>query len=135
MDFDYWLRAGVEHNIVFSPVRLAALRIHDEAKSIAKLAGFADELVTVYQRFFELPDLPDVIRSSSRKAMENIYYRASDCTFWANDLKKSRQYAKQAWSLNPFRIRRLWLYLLLGGYGRNLAEKTVGNPYLIRAQI
>jgi glycosyltransferase involved in cell wall biosynthesis len=132
MDFDYWLRAGIGWEFAYLPVRLAKLRVHESAKSIAKLGDFAAELVHVYQRFFDLPGLSADIGSARSAVMHNVYLRAADSTFWAGQLSQARGYGWRSWLKKPWRMYRLWVYLLLGSLGRNLAEKRLSNPYLVR---
>jgi len=132
MDFDYWLRAGKAHRFAFLPERLACLRTHDQAKSIANLGRFGKELVRTYERFFSSPDLPEKIGSLKSRAMSNIYYRAADCSFWAGQLAESRGHALKSWMFYPLRLRRLWFYLALGQFGRDLAERRTRNPYLFQ---
>lgn len=133
MDLDYWLRAGFNHQVAYLPDTLAELRIHDQAKSSANLVEFSSELIYVYENFFQRPDLPKKIHTHRSVAMSNISYRAADCAFWGNNLAKARRYAWQSWLYKPLRIRRLWLYLLLGNLGRVLADRTMSNPYRIRS--
>lgn len=129
MDFDYWLRAGMRHPGAYLSEPLAALRLHDTAKSVAHLARFARELVTVYQRFFSAKDLPPALRAVERLAMSNIYLRAADCAFWGESLGEARRMALRSFWLRPLRPRRLYLYLLLGAAGRRLAGRAGPNPY------
>ncbi len=134
MDFDYWLRAGKAHRIAFIKERLARLRTHNQAKSITSLGNFGKELVLIYEKFFSTSDLPDHIRPLKQKAMSNIYYRAADCSFWGGELADARRFALKSWQFYPTRLRRLWLYLALGNFGRKLAEERFHNPYIIRDQ-
>jgi glycosyltransferase involved in cell wall biosynthesis len=135
MDFDYWLRAGLRHRAAYLPVPLAALRLHDSAKSVAQLARFAHELVAVYQRYFASPSLPDAIQRVKRRAMSNIYLRGADCAFWGNSLPEARSMALRSFLLRPLRPRRLFVYLLLGAAGRRLAERAQPNPYTAGAAL
>lgn len=130
MDFDYWLRAGKAHRFVYIRERLASLRIHSQAKSISDLGKWGRELVLLYRKFFNSPDIPKPIRSLRRRAMSNIYYRAADCSFWAGQLAESRWYAWKSWLFYPIRMRRLWFYLVLGRFGRDIARKRLRSPYL-----
>lgn len=129
MDFEYWLRAGEEHRVSYLADPLAALRLHDTAKSVAQLPGFARELAAVYRRHFERADLPAEIRAVKRLALSNIYLRAADCAFWGDSLAEARGYAWHSFLLRPLRPRRLYLYLLLGQAGRRMAERRQANPY------
>jgi glycosyltransferase involved in cell wall biosynthesis len=132
MDFDYWLRAGLQHAAVYLAQPLAALRLHESAKSVAQLARFAQELIQIYRGYFARTDLPLAIRACQPIALSNIYLRAADCAFWGNDLGAARQHAIQSFLHRPFRPRRLWLFLLLGPLGRKLAEGLMKNPYALQ---
>jgi glycosyltransferase involved in cell wall biosynthesis len=134
MDFDYWLRAGKTHQFAYTQGRLARLRTHYQAKSIASLENFGKELVQIYTAFFASPDLPADIRPLRAKAMSNIYYRAADCSFWGNQLEDARRFAWKSWQFNPARFRSLWFYLVLGKLGRNIADKKYRNPYILQGQ-
>jgi glycosyltransferase involved in cell wall biosynthesis len=114
MDFDYWLRAGIEHHFAVLPARLAKLRIHPNAKSSADLGKFGAELIHIYHQFYATPNLPNSIRKIQPQAMSNIYYRAAGGAFEAGDLREARRFAWKSWQLNPIRLRRLWFNLVLG---------------------
>lgn len=129
MDFDYWLRAGVHFRAAYLPERLAALRLHAGAKSVAQVSGFGAELERVYRRLFAQPDLPPAVKAIERQALGNVFARAADTAFWAGDLARARRYAWQAWRSNPLRPRGLWLWVALGKPGRWLAQRLLGNPY------
>lgn len=131
MDFDCWLRAGIGCKFAYLPARLAMLRVHEEAKSSASLGEFAAELVGIYENFFNLSGLPPSILALQSTAMHHVFLRAADSSFWAGQLEQARSYARRSWLQKPWRMRRLWLYLLLGRLGRNLAEKHLSNPYRV----
>ncbi len=129
MDFDCWLRLGVQHALAYLPVRLAMLRLHPEAKSVRKIDGFSREFVYVYQRLFALPNLPATVRAIATEAMSNAYYLAAYFSFWAGSVERARYYGFQAWRLRPFRFRRLLPFLVLGELGLKLARKLRGSPF------
>ena len=129
MDFDYWLRAGLSCNLAHVPDRLAAMRLHPDAKSIAGLPKFAPELVIAYQKLYNISDLPHAVENVKFRAMSNIYYRACDCAYWGGDLKEARRYARTAWCWAPLNLRRqLWL-ALLGRPARTVLLQLRGNPH------
>jgi glycosyltransferase involved in cell wall biosynthesis len=130
MDFDYWLRAGLQQDIQYLPEKLAALRVHATAKSIAQLGKFAVELVQVYQSFFARDDLPPEIFSAKREALANIHHRAADCAFWAGDMPAARQYIRESFWMRPWPPKALWLWVLSGAPGLSLAKRLFGNPYI-----
>jgi glycosyltransferase involved in cell wall biosynthesis len=129
MDFDYWLRAGLCCGFAYLPQKMAGLRLHSSAKSVSQLAFFSKELVQVYQDLFSSTGLPPAVRAWEKQAMGSVFHRASDIAFWAGALPEARQYAWEAFKKNPMRIRRLWLYLLAGKMGYQLANRRYPNPY------
>ncbi|HLA97262.1 MAG TPA: glycosyltransferase family 2 protein, partial [Anaerolineales bacterium] len=130
MDFDYWLRLGLQHKIEYFPEKLAALRLHATAKSVAQLGGFAVELVQMYRKFFSRDDLPSAILAVKREALANIYHRAADCAFWAGNLAAARDYLRRSYRYRSWPPRLLWFWVYSGRVGLFLAGRLFGNPYL-----
>ena len=130
MDYDFWLRIGLHHPAVYLPLRLAALRLHAGAKSAAHLSQFASENVLVLERLLARSDLPAAVAAQKKRALANLYLRAADIAFWGGQPAQARRYAGQAWRLRPLRLRRLYLWLLLGSLGHQWAKKRYPNPYL-----
>jgi hypothetical protein len=130
MDFDYWLRAGLCCRFAYLPQKMAGLRLHSSAKSVNQLAYFSKELVQIYQDLFSSAGLPPAVCAWEKQAMGSAFHRCSDIAFWAGALKEARHYALEAFKRNPLRIRRLWLYLLAGRIGYQLANRRYVNPYI-----
>ncbi len=128
MDYDYWLRSGVRHKGAYLPFRLAALRLHASAKSVAQLGKFAAESVRTFQKLFSRPDLPPTVRALENAVMGNVFYLAADSSFWSNQLAAGRTYARASLRCQV-RLRSLWLWLALGRPGRWLAGRLYRNPY------
>lgn len=129
MDFDFWLKAGRWHKVMYFPEKMAAMRLQWEAKSIAKLSEFAKELVIIYQAYFSDEDLPSALRSVEREAMAGIYHRAADCAFWGNDYTLAREMLVKSLKYSKWPPRKLWLWVLSGKIGGLLAKVTKKNPY------
>jgi glycosyltransferase involved in cell wall biosynthesis len=128
MDYDYWLRGGINHKGAYLPFRLAALRLHSSAKSVAQLGKFAAEQVYTFRKLFSRPDLPSDVRAMEKEVMGNVYFLAADSSFWSNRLAAGRAYARKSFSCHK-RLRSLWLWLALGQPGRWLAGQLYRNPY------
>jgi glycosyltransferase involved in cell wall biosynthesis len=129
MDFDYWLRLGMQHRVVHLPVSLATLRLHASAKSVQAVARFAPELVRIYQRLFARPDLPPAVRAIEAEAKSNIYYRAAHCAFWAGQAATARAYAARSWRQRPANLRALLLLTLSHAVGRACVQRVRPNPF------
>jgi len=132
MDFDLWLRVGLLHQVIYLPEKLAFLRLHPDAKSVANLKSFANELVAVYAKFFANDALPAAIIEYKQKAMSNIYFRAADCAFWGKDLSAAKKYAKVSRAFQTWPPRKLWFWIALGKFGNTLAERFFSNPYILK---
>ncbi len=119
MDFEYWLRVGLRHALAYMPVRLAATRLHSEAKSVRSGPGFARELVLVYERLFAGPDLPPAVRAIKNEAMGNAYYQAAARCFWEGAPREARDYARRCWEYSTgARRSALAAMVVLGSLGR-----------------
>jgi glycosyltransferase involved in cell wall biosynthesis len=135
MDLEYWLRIGLHYPAVYLDTPLAALRLHQEAKSIASFGKFSSELTTIIKALFERPDLPENIRELKRDSIARANLLAADMNFWSGDLRLARHFAMKSWRLKPLRLRRLYLYLMLGRIGMKIANRNLRNPYTNRMEM
>lgn len=131
MDYDYWLRVGLQHKIAYIPVKLAQMRLHPNSKSVKNLAKFSQELITIYTKLFNTHDLPDSVRKLKREALHHAYYRAAHISFWAQDMKMSFGYAFRALRYSPFHLHALLLLVLANKIGFRTAKSFMSNPYLL----
>jgi hypothetical protein len=129
MDLDYWMKIGLQYHMAFFPVKVAMLRLHEMAKSIGKMIGFAEEFIQIYQHFFGSAVLPDDICKIKDEAMSNIFYRAASYAYWAGRFNRAWYYGLQAWRFQPFCIKPLYFFFLLRGFGLALAKKMAGNTF------
>ena len=58
MDWDFWLRAGIRHQIAYFPELLSTYRLHKDSKTVAQASKAAPELEYMYRKFFARTDLP-----------------------------------------------------------------------------
>ncbi len=131
MDYDYWIRAGLRHNIAYIPVKLAKMRVHRDAKSIKNLGNFSQELLAIYTKLFSSVDLPDAVRKLEKEAMHHAYYRAAHIAFWANQPDRAYQYGQKALQLKPSSIRCWKLLFLANKLGARCANILIDNPYFL----
>lgn len=126
MDFDYWIRVASRHAIAHLPECLAAMRIHGEAKTVRAPLQRVEERVSVYERFFTTPNLPDDVRAVEREAMRNAYARLASDYFLTGDMKRARRYALAGWRYLPWQLQASQLKVfglgLMGRQGIRLAE-------------
>ena len=129
MDLDYWLRIGLKFPGVYLDAPLACLRLHRDAKSVSSFHKFSTELVSTVEALFTRADLPQSIRRIKRVSLARAYLLAADMNFWADNSKSATWFARQSWKLRPFRLHKLYLYILLGKFGQKLARQQHSNPY------
>lgn len=129
MDFDYWLRLGLRHQLAYMPVRLAKLRLHPGSKSALQIHRFAPELIAAYQRLFAASALPEPVRAVKAEAMSNVHYLAASCFFWTAQFPNARRHAFRALSYAPLNVRRPLLLALLGPLALRPLEHLFGNPF------
>ena len=129
MDLDYWLRIGLKFPAVYLDAPLACLRLHRDAKSVSSYKRFSSELVTTFEAFFARMDLPESFQRLKLASLSKAYLLAADMNFWAGDSDSAARFARQSWKLRPFRLRKLYLYIILGKFGQRLARRLHANPY------
>jgi glycosyltransferase involved in cell wall biosynthesis len=74
MDWDFWLRAGLQCRIDYIPELLSTYRLHAESKTVSQALKAAPELERMYKAFFARPDLPTALQDVKAKAMANMYF-------------------------------------------------------------
>ena len=77
MDWDFWLRAGLQHRIDYFPELLSTYRLHPESKTVAQANKAAPELQYMYRKFFARDDLPERISSLEKEAMVNMLFTSA----------------------------------------------------------
>jgi glycosyltransferase involved in cell wall biosynthesis len=128
LDFDLWLRLALEERtFAYVDATLADLRLHDGAKSVRALTGFASELQRCYERVLTSPRLPPGVRQD--RAWSNLHYRAAQLLFWGGDTAGARDQALQAVRCSPFNVRPTLLYALAGRPARGILDVLRGNPF------
>ncbi len=106
MDWEYWLRVGLQFPIFYLPQTLAAYRVHSSSKSATQSLRYGEETTRVYQKLFADPDLPYKLRRYEKEAMNNVLLQAAKYAFDGACLKEARHYLIGGWKIRPFNIRR-----------------------------
>ena len=77
MDLDYWIRISSRFKAGRVPETLAIMRLHPEAKFVARYHEALSEYLHILGKFYSNPELPADIRSFRRKAYSSVHLRAS----------------------------------------------------------
>lgn len=134
MDWDYWLRAGIQHRITFFPQLLSTYRLHENSKSVSQSLRAAPELEYMYNKYFARDDVPQPIRAQQHQARLNMYFTTAAYYIKGKaPLMAARMGFKAVRTcpellFNPSRVHQLF-YCLFGGYplydlGRMLYKRT-----------
>ena len=120
MDWDFWLRAGVDHKIAYFPELLSTYRLHEASKTVAQAVKAAPELEYMYRRFFALPSLRNEIKSLENEAMVNMFFTSGGYYLEGGSRTGARRMAIKAIQTRPSGIFRpdvihKFLYCFLGG--------------------
>ena len=134
MDYDLFLRVGLQGKVQQSPATLSAMRLHVDAKSLSALKGFGAEMVAVIERTFESGKLPQELLAYRAEAMRKACLYAASTAYWGGDAKQARAWLTQcwqqtSWSQIPGSLIRLSLLSALGLPGLKWAERWPGNPF------
>jgi glycosyltransferase involved in cell wall biosynthesis len=120
MDWDFWLRAGIDHSIAYFPELLSTYRLHEASKTVAQAVKAAPELEYMYRKFFALPNLRDEIQRLEKEAMVNMFFTSGGYYLQGGNRKAARRMAIKAVQIYPGAIFRpdvahKFLYCFLGG--------------------
>jgi glycosyltransferase involved in cell wall biosynthesis len=120
MDWDFWLRAGLNHKIAYFPELLSTYRLHEASKTVAQAVRAAPELEYMYRRFFDLPNLRNDIKSLEPEAMVNMFFTSGGYYLEGGSRQGARQMAMKALKVRPSGILRpdvihKFLYCYFGG--------------------
>jgi len=130
MDWDFWLRAGIRHRIVYFPELLSTYRLHPESNTVARSARVAPELEHMYRSFFERNELPEPVRRLQTRAMANMYFTSGGYYLNGSDSAAARRMALRALCaypgivLSPGMLHK-FLFCLIGGHPAYVKARNV----------
>jgi glycosyltransferase involved in cell wall biosynthesis len=135
MDWDFWLRAGVNHKISYFPELLSTYRMHADSKTVAQATKAAPELQYMYRQFFGRNDLPERIRSLEKEAMVNMLFTSATYYLTGGNRKAAANMGLEAVRQHPLSFYRpsalhKLFYCLFGG--SSLYQRSRGTYYKAR---
>jgi glycosyltransferase involved in cell wall biosynthesis len=77
MDFDYWIRVGLKHNIHHISEYLASDRVYPETKTQSKYSDSIDEHIYIRDKLFSGESIPKKILSKKSQYYGSVYYFAA----------------------------------------------------------
>ncbi len=113
MDWEYWLRVGMNYPILYLPQILATYRVHGSSKSATENLRFGEETVRVYREMFANPNLPEKLRRYEKEAMNNVLLQAAKYAFDGACLKEARRYLVEGWKIRPYNLHRFMAKILI----------------------
>ena len=74
MDWDYWLRAGLEFRLAYTPLLWSTYRLHEASNTVSQSAKAAPELEYMYKKFFSSVAEKSQLAQIRNQAMANMYF-------------------------------------------------------------
>jgi glycosyltransferase involved in cell wall biosynthesis len=99
-DYDFWIRAGLNHEFARIPKVLAGFREHSSSASSSGNPKRAEEHIRVMDKFYSLPGLNKEIQKLKKEAFFAANYYAG-CSVGDNQLKLRRKYLNRSFRLFP----------------------------------
>jgi glycosyltransferase involved in cell wall biosynthesis len=135
MDWDFWLRAGMDHSIAYFPELISTYRLHEASKTVAQAVKAAPELEYMYRKFFARPNLQKGIRRLENEAMVNMFFTSGGYYLQGGSRKAAIRMAIRALQFRPGAMLRpgmahKFLYCLLAG--KPIYERSRGMYYRAR---
>lgn len=124
LDRDFFIRAGLEFDLLYEPGVVAVCRVHADAKSTALLGGWLTEMPALYRQFFARGNLPSEIAALKRETLFNVWLY---CARVAAQCRRNRlPYWLAAFRCDPRRS----LQNLRAGFDR-MRETSSARPWRI----
>lgn len=106
-DYDYWLRLGLEGELVRIPQLLANFRVHESSQTFAQASeDRAEEPVRIIQGFFANPHVPIDLKSLRAHALSRAYLVSAQLHVRSGRLGRGMRNIRLAIGLSPGSIIR-----------------------------
>lgn len=130
MDWDFWLRAGLQFRIDYLPVLLSTYRLHAESKSLAAARKAAKDTLYIYRKLFSSQDsLPESIRNRQELVWGNVYMKTAEQYFKGGDFAEARKYYLKAWKHNTACITARSIVKFLSTCSGKLISSYISDYY------
>lgn len=131
MDFDLWIRIGLEFKVEHIPQFLANFRLCPRTKSMDEAYKFAPEHLYILDKIFADPKLPKEVRALRRRAYSVVHFRFGADYFSQRQIKPARKHLVKAIKLYPQNLVNPWVAgCLVTSFPGGRAIKTVVRPIL-----
>ena len=114
IDYEYWLRLGLQGRFLRIPEVLAGYRVHEASQTFTAHGMRAEEPVLIIKRFFETHSLPHDLINVRNQALSNAHLFSFQLHLRAGHYRYGYANLRQAFSLYPrnlFTIRAVRLLL------------------------
>ena len=102
LDYDYWLRLGLQGRFVHIPRVLALYRVHGTSQTVAGYdEAKANEPVLIVERMFERADLPPRLLARRDEALGNAHLVAAQLHLRAGRYRSGLDALRRSFSLWP----------------------------------
>lgn len=104
-DYEFWLRLGLEGKFLRIPEVLAALRVHEESQSFARMnESRAEEYVRVTTNYYRSPRVPPEVRVAEPEALSSAHLVTARAHLRSGRRRAALGNLSRAWSLCPTNV-------------------------------
>ena len=129
MDFDLWIRIGLEFKVEHISQFLANFRLCPGTKSMDEAYKFAPELLYILDKIFADPRLPEEIRALRRRAYSLVHFRFCADYLSQRQIKVARKHLVKAIRLYPRNLVDPWAAgYLVASFPGGRAIRTAVKP-------
>lgn len=100
MDYELWIRVGLEYKMKHIPIFLANAKLHPTAKGVAYPIESTSEAIKVLQQFFS-QDLPSEISNLKNQAFSSAYLRKAYAYYVLGQMPEARTWVTKAFKFYP----------------------------------
>ena len=127
-DFDYWLRIAGAGKVRYIPDFLARWRIHEDSQTMSVTdIDKADEMASVIQNFFLLPDIHPGLESIKAKAMASSHIFCAGKHLQAGRVSHVWLHLQSVWRYSPQRLFTLFSFRQIGYAFRQLFRRLFAS--------
>lgn len=103
MDWDFHIRIGLRHKVVYIPQTLATYRLCPGTKTTAEFAKFGPDWMRIVDKFYSRSDIPDAVLKVKNQAYGNAHLQMSYSYWYQGLMDEARRQFMKAARLDPTR--------------------------------
>jgi glycosyltransferase involved in cell wall biosynthesis len=104
MDYDFHIRIGLRHRILYIPKLLATYRLCAGSKTTAQFSGFGPDCLYIMNNLYSRTDLPETVLKVKSQAYGKAHWQMGLSHWSHGDMRQARAHFVKTLRLDPKRI-------------------------------